>query len=70
MRNPYALGSPVIARIDGVDRPAEIRGRCHKVLDLYDVMTSDRVIHCYLRAEQLAPAGAAAPVLRLGGARP
>lgn len=52
---PYALGSPVIARIDGADRPAEIRGHCHKIVDLYDVMTADRSIHLYLRAEQLAP---------------
>jgi len=61
MLAPYPLGSPVIARIDGSDRPGEICGRCHKDGDLYDVMTRDRVIHCNLRPEQIAPA---APALR------
>jgi hypothetical protein len=64
MHHPLALGSPVIARIDGADRPAEIRGHCHKGVDLYDVMTADREIHCYLRAEHLTPA--ATPVLQIG----
>jgi hypothetical protein len=70
MLTPYALRTPVIARIDGADRPGEIRGRCHPIDggDLYDVMTSDdRAIHCNVRPEQIEPAGE--PVLRIGSAR-
>lgn len=55
MSAPIPLGTPVIARINGTTRPAEIRGHCHKIVDLYDVRTDDGVIHLYLRAEQLAP---------------
>lgn len=64
MLTPYALRTPVIARIDGADRLGEIRGRCHPIDggDLYDVMTvPDRVIHCNVRPEQIEPA---APALR------
>jgi hypothetical protein len=71
---PYDLGDRVTARIDGTDRPAEIRGHCHKGADLYDVMTADRTIHCYLRAEHLSSVQAIAqdvdaPVLRIGRTR-
>jgi hypothetical protein len=78
MMNPptvYPLMARVIARIDGADRQAEIRGRCHPMdrgVDLYDVMTADRVIHCNLRVEQLTPAvaiEATVPVLKIGRAR-
>lgn len=77
MMHPYPLRSRVVARIDGADRPAEIRGRCHPIDggDLYDVMTDDKVIHCNVRPEQLSPSDAlapveiAAPVLRIGSAR-
>ena len=75
MLTPYALRTPVIACIDGDDRPGEIRGRCHPIDggDLYDVMTDDGRIYCNVRPEQIAPADAvveaAAPVLRIGSVR-
>lgn len=69
----HKLGATVTARIDGSDRPAEIRGHCHKGVDLYDVRTDDGVIHLYLRPDQIVPATALpavdGPVLRIGSAR-
>ena len=75
MMYTYPLCFRVIARIDGADRPGEIRGRCHPIDrgDLYDVMTDDGRIYCNVRPEQIAPADAlveaAAPVLRIGSVR-